>query len=408
MIESILPTAISPKLLNAAAVLTFAWDRDDFTASDAIAATGLTRTTVIGLCVELVERGWLTELPDSRTAGKHYQKGRPARRYAFHARRAVIVGVDAGMHTVTTRVADLRGHVLAHSSAPLAGDWPTGDERVVAIDDGITHGLALAGVDAAEVLCVVVGVPAPADAQGTSPEGAAGFWRRMNPDLVTHLHERGWTAIIENDANLAAIGEGGVGAGVGLDCYITLLSGERFGAGFVLNGRLVRGSRGGAGEMHPLSQVEGVGEAQGIGAIARDWAREAKEGHHIPAGSSLSGFTIEELNAAAVLHAADEGDPTALRIVDRAATRLARISALLGGLLDVDRIIVAGGVAESLTLLLSRAEAQLTGLMDLPPPELVASTLGSDVVSIGAVSRGLAWAKENVQTLIADSAPREQ
>ncbi|MCU1442685.1 MAG: hypothetical protein JWQ59_835 [Cryobacterium sp.] len=51
-----------------------------FTASDLMSTTGLTRSTVIGVCDELVRVGWLNELGDARAVGD-YQKGRPARRY---------------------------------------------------------------------------------------------------------------------------------------------------------------------------------------------------------------------------------------------------------------------------------------------------------------------------------------
>lgn len=392
----------SLKLRNAGSVLTFAWTRDAFTASDAMAATGLTRTTVIGLCLDLVERGWLVELPDTRADGAQYQMGRPARRYALRDDRAVIVGVDAGLHTVTTRVVDLRGRVLALNRTVLEDSWPPAEERVAAIDDSITQALTSAGVDADAVLCLVVGVPAPTDAAGASPGGANGNWQRMNPDLGRRLHGRARTVIVENDANLAAIGEGTAGAGAGIDSYVTLLIGERFGAGLVVDGRLLRGSHGGAGELHPLSQIRGVGDADGIGNLLRRWVREAKDEDRIPATSPLSVLPHDGLHAEAVLRAAEEGDTFASAVVERAAERLACIAGVLGGLLDVDRVIFAGVMAPSLGPMLSSARRHLATLMDLPAPELVASALGGDVVGIGAVGRGLTWAHENVHELIAD------
>ena len=390
---------------SAAALLGFAWDREAFTASDAMAATGLTRTTVLGLCDGLLEKGWLIELADARSEGTQYRKGRPARRYEFPGRCAVVIGIDAGIHTVTTQITDLRGEVLSHASAMLVGPWPTAEERLTAINRGIDDGLAAAGATPDEVLCVVVGVPAPTDAAGRSPEGRNRFWARMNPGLGEHLRGRGWTAIVENDANLAAVAEGAVGSGQGLDSFVALLAGERIGCGFVVDGRLLRGSRGGAGESHPLDLIAGVGDADGIGYVAREWAREAKRRGGIPPDSPLFAVPDDELGSEAVLRAADRGDPTAEEIVVRIAERLARICAVLGGLLDVDRIILAGGVAESLTLLLDRTAPRLAELIELHPPQLVTSTLGSEVVTIGAVRRALAWCQDNLSTLIDDSSP---
>ena len=85
------------RLGNATEVLRGVWSAESFTASDVIAATGLTRSTVLGLCADLLARGWIQELEDSRAAGQ-YSKGRPARRYAFCSRAGYVVGVDAGQH----------------------------------------------------------------------------------------------------------------------------------------------------------------------------------------------------------------------------------------------------------------------------------------------------------------------
>src|SRR3954469_21907039 len=88
----------SPQVLraiNAWRVLEEAWDLGAFTATDVMAATGLTRSTVIGVCDELVDKGWLALLDDARAFGD-YRKGRPARRYALRAEAAYVVGVDAG------------------------------------------------------------------------------------------------------------------------------------------------------------------------------------------------------------------------------------------------------------------------------------------------------------------------
>lgn len=397
-------SVVSARMLSAAAVLRFAWDLDAFTASDAMAETGLTRSTVIGLCDELIERGWLVELADARAHGSHYHKGRPARRYAFAARRTVVVGVDAGAHTVTTQVCDLRGARLAHVRDDLVGDDPTAEERIEAIDRSVERALSTAGLTRADVECVVVGVPAPTDAHGVSPDGRDGFWRTMNPDLRAHLGAQGLTALVENDANLAAIAEGAVGDGVGIESFIALLAGERIGAGFVVDGRLLRGARGGAGESHPLDHITGVGCTDGIGALAREWALDARASGKLPATSALMQLADDDVTALAVFQLAEKDDPTASEILGRLAERLARISAVLGGFLDVERIIVAGGIADSLGPLLARASAQLGELSDLQPPALVASGLGTEVVVLGAVRRGIAWVKEALPSLISESA----
>ncbi len=398
------PVAVSfsQRRFNAAAILRLAWDVPALTASDAMSETGLTRSTVIALCDDLVDSGWLAELADARTAGEAYRKGRPAKRYALRGDAGVVVGVDAGPHRITATVADLFGRELGHAVEHVPTDAIETANRVSLTDGVVDAALAAAGVSAARVLCISLGVPAPTDQNGASPEGENSFWRLMNPGFAQHFAARGWATVVENDANLAAVAEGSIGAGAGAPSYITLLSGERFGAGYVVNGQLIRGTRGGAGEMRLLNLVENVGSADGIGLLLRDWVRSAKDSGALPAGSALNNVSLNNLDAPAVFQSADAGDPFAVQLIVRMADRLARICAVLAGLLDVDRIVIAGAVAEAADLLLERTRARLAEVTHTPAPEIVASPLGSGVVSAGAVRRALSYTRDHALDLVLD------
>lgn len=390
--------AFSLRRVNAAAVLEYAWSTTAFTASDAIAATGLARSTVIALCDDLVERGWFAELPNARAAGEEYRKGRPARRYELRASAGAVVGVDAGQHCITATVADLRGNALARTFTEIDPDTLGGPDRLKAADATIDQALALSGVPRASVMCIAVGVPAPTDDRGDSPDGELGFWRRMNPGYAAQFRARGLLTEVENDANLAALAEGALGAGVGASSYIVLMSGERFGAGCVVDGRLLRGRRGGAGELRLLSLVDGVGSTEGIGALLRDWALELREENKVDVANPIMKAPKAKL-AEAVFRAAAAGDTAALALLDRMADRLARICAVLGGLLDVERIVFSGAVADSLDPLLPRTAALLADRTHPPAPELVASPLGGSVVTLGAVTRALEIVRTDAITL---------
>lgn len=398
-----MPVPYSQRRSNAAAILQLAWDVPAFTASDGMRETGLTRSTVIALCDDLVESGWLAELADARAAGE-YRKGRPARRYALRADAGVVIGVDAGPHRITATVADLFGAELGHAVEHVSRDKAESADRMALTDGVVDAALTGAGIEASRVLCITLGVPAPTDLNGTSPAAENAFWRVMNPGFAQHFVARGWAAVVENDANLAAVAEGRLGAGAGVPSYIALLSGERFGAGYVVNGQLIRGTRGGAGEMRLLNLVENVGSADGIGALLRDWVRTAKRSGNIPAGSVLHKCPLTNLDAPEVFQAADGGDVYAVQLIDWMAERLARICAILAGLLDVDRIVIAGAVAEAIDLLLERTRARLAGLTHPPAPDVVASKLGSDVVSAGAVTKALAYTRDNALDLVLEDA----
>ncbi|NQX06430.1 ROK family protein [Rathayibacter sp. VKM Ac-2856] len=369
-------------------VLERAWTGEAMTASDLIERTGLTRSTVIAVCDDLIDLGWLEELENQRAAGD-YTKGRPARRYALRRRAGVVVGVDAGQHSVGVFVADLLGETLVRHVEPVdheaVEDLPH-ERRVADIDRVLDRALDLAGVSDDEVLALTLGVPAPVDALGHSPVGDNGFWGAMNPGLVDRYSDRGWTPVIDNDANLAALAEGWRGAAVGCDDYLALLSGERLGGGIVLGGSLLRGARGLTGEMRFLDLVEGVGSAEGIAALARTWAREALAVEGRPA-SLLDGGA--QPGAAEVLAAAEAGDPLAAAVVDRLVDRLTAVAATVANLLDVSLIVVGGALAASAGPLLAAVARRLEGGVHAPAPRIVPSTLGDQAVALGAVRAGL-------------------
>jgi predicted NBD/HSP70 family sugar kinase len=205
--------------------------------------------------------------------------------------------------------------------------------------------------------------------------------------------------VVENDANLAALAEQAASADGPLINAATLLMGERLGAGLIVDGRLLRGARGGAGEMRFLdvifadSLLTSAEATAGAGALARTWAREAMRASDAP--SSLRRVPEEHIQAEDVFHAAGEGDELAAGIIARLGSRLVRISLVLCSVLDVERIIVAGAIASAIEPVLVHARAELASDFYPPVPELAASTLGSEVVVKGAIESALARIRRN-------------
>ncbi len=369
-----------------------------------MAATGLTRSTAIDALDELIDIGLLRELPNARAVGE-YRKGRPSRRFELRADAAVVIGMDAGRSHLTTTVADLRGEAIASETLELDATHDSADERRAAVLAAVDSALLAAGRDRDSVLAVCVGVPAPVDSRGESPDHRDGFWQQMNPALRRMLEE--WAPIVrlENDASLAAVAEGAVGAAIGCRDYVVLLAGDRFGAGVVIDGRLVRGAHGGAGEMVALDNVVGVESAEGMGLRLTGWARDAAAAGEIPAGHPLADLPPGQITGRVVLELARAGDTWAGSIVERAGALLARIAAVFGSVYDPSRVIVAGAVAESLDQVAEVARALLPGEVDLAVPELVLSSLGAGSVAAGAVCAAVESARAGVLHLGA-SGPR--
>jgi predicted NBD/HSP70 family sugar kinase len=384
-----------PRRASIDAVLGFAWEAGVFVSDDAMAAIGLTRTTTIEALDELISAGLLRELPNARVAGE-YRKGRPSRRFELRADAAVVVGMDAGRAHLTTTVADLRGRPITRATVELDVSHDGADERRAAVVGALDSALAAADVPADSVLAICVGVPAPVDALGRSPRHRDDFWRRMNPGLTELLESRAPIVRIENDASLAAIAEGAIGSAVGCDDYIVLLAGERFGAGIVVDGNLLRGAHGGSGEMVALDHVVGVGTADGLGTRLTEWVRAAAAAGEIPPGHPLSRLPADRLSGRGVLDLARAGDEWSLAVAARAGELLARVAAVFGSLYDPARIVIAGAVAEGFDEVVRVARERLPDELDLPAPELVLSTLGPAPVAIGAVSAAVAAARSGV------------
>ncbi|ROS75984.1 putative NBD/HSP70 family sugar kinase [Curtobacterium sp. PhB130] len=372
---------------SAEIVLDHAFAARAFTATEAMDATGLTRSTVLAACDELVRLGWIRELDDARAAGE-YRMGRPARRYGLDERAGVVVGIDAGQHRIAVLVADLRGTVLGRASGDLGEAGLDVPVRLGVIRDTVARALAAAAVPGDDVLVTTVGVPAPVDAVGASPADDGGYWAAMNPGFGAVLRQG--TVVVENDANLAAVAERGAG---GDGSFAALLAGERFGTGLVVDGTLLRGAHGGAGEMRVLDLVAGVGSPEGLGSTARVLAAEAVADGRVLPGTPLAAAP-DGIDAAALFAAAEAGDAVAVELVERLGDRLARVCVVLASLLDIDRVVVAGAIAEPAEVVIAHARRLLDTWHYDPVPTIVASTLGADVVVRGAIALALDVVRE--------------
>lgn len=343
------------------------------TGTELIEATGLTRSTVHGVCEELVAMGWVTRLQNQRDHGG-YVKGRPALRYALNDLAGYVLGLDLGALKVTALLADLRGNKRAGVTLPFGdGGHVSPADRIRVVCDAVQLVLDEEKIDAGRVLAAVVGAAGAVDADGrigTIPD----FRELDDVDLRGPLLDRfGWQILVENDANLAALGERWRGVAVGVDRLAVMLAGERFGAGLIDEGRVVRGVSGAAGEMAFLRHVVGVGSTEGIGALARSW------------GAEQLGLTVTSED---VFQAAHDGDPDALAVLERIAERVARIIAVLATLLNPELVVIGGAIAAPSAALLPTIDAVLQGLTPTPP-RIAVSSLGEEIVAIGAVRLAL-------------------
>ncbi|WEK61282.1 MAG: ROK family protein [Candidatus Microbacterium colombiense] len=383
------------------AVLDFAWTTGEFTATEVMASTSMTRSTAIDAIDTLVGAAVLTELPNARVAGS-YRSGRPSRRFVLSAALGVVIGVDAGDTHLAVTVADLRDRALVHHRTDLDPSQSAAERRKTILgrmDDALTEAEHARG----DVLAVCIGVAAPVNRDGISPPHPDGFWERTNPGLAEAL--RGWAPVVQikNDAQLAAIAEGAEGAAIGCRDYVALLASERFGGGVVVDGHVLHGAHGGVGEGVVFDHIVGVGSAFGLRYAVQDQVRSAMDAGEIASGGAV-GRLVEgdRIDPRLLLTLAASGDADALLVTSRVGATVARIVGVLGSMYDPDRVIVCGAVAESIEPVLAAARRILPDELHLPAPEILASTLGAEVVSVGAVATARRLARERAVPLLAE------
>lgn len=396
--------------LSTAAVLEFAWDAGAFRADHVMAALALTRSTALAALDTLIELGLISELP-SAGPEEGYRLGRPARRFELRAGAGVLVGIDAGERHVTAIAADLAGGILARQRFDVRGfsdaseaPFPDLDprERPTVAFRAIDAVLDAAGRTRADVIGVGVGIPAPVDADGGSPAHPSGFWQHMNSGLQAVLAEEFPAVRVENDAALAAVCEGNLGEARGHDDFIAILVGRRLGSGVFLDGRLVRGAHGGVGELEGFAYVTGIGGSYGIGVRAERWLRDALDAGRVPADHPWARLGEADPTAEAALAVADLDDPVSRPLLEELGGKLGRICNVVSRFYDPGVIVICGAMAGALGDAIEIARDHVRAESELPPPAILASQFGADVVSLGAVSAAREAARAIALTLFTE------
>ncbi len=169
----------------------------------------------------------------------------------------------------------------------------------------------------------------------------------------------GRASFAENDANAAALAEAWLGAGRGASHVLYVTLGTGVGGGLVFDGRIWLGRSGYAGEIGHI-QVQPDGQPCGCGswgcletiAGVPGWARRAEE--LLAAGRPSTLASRSPLDPQAIVEAARGEDAVALEVVDGAARAIGVGVAAVLDLLNIDRVVVGGGIANAGFFLLER------------------------------------------------------
>jgi predicted NBD/HSP70 family sugar kinase len=297
------------------------------------------------------------------------------------------VAVDMGASHLRFVLADERGQILEEARERVKSE--AGTRAVVTqILEGITR-LAPTGESLHGIAIGVPGAVHPQTGKVFEANNVPG-WREV--DLGQELEDAFQVPVfLDNDANMAAIGEHWRGVAQSVDNFVFVALGTGIGAGVFVNGRICRGRTGSAGEIFKMNvdwtrwndDFPDTGHFEtyvsGLGLAA--------EGRKIlPGGNGANASTLaEERDARYVFSAMHRGNAQACALVENSFTMLGVGMANLVSVLDPELIVVNGGVVRGAPELLLKTVERVVRRIHERPPEIRLSSLGDKAQIWGAL-----------------------
>ncbi len=342
--------------------------------ADLAKATRLSPPTVSALVEDLVsEVGLLQEVGVGTSRG-----GRPPILLQFNAEFGFLAGVDIGSRHLRVALTDLQGRVLARHQEPtdpaLTADGPA---AIAQIEAGISEVFRRTRRDRRQLKAVGVGAPGMTDVRSGRVINAVNLPGWVDLPLRALVEARlGVPVCVDNDANMAALGERWVGAAQRVDDFVFVALGAGIGAGVVVGGRLHRGHHWHAGEISHMNLDH------------REWAADFGERGYLE--SRVGAAVIPDWQQA--IEAARDGDRRATARIEELAIVLGTAIANIVTVLDPALIVFGGGLSHAGDLLLDPVRRVVASIAPTPPVMSV-SALGDDAQLMGAVNSAQALAE---------------
>ncbi len=311
-----------------------------------------------------------------------------------------VVGIDVGGQTSKLGVVDARGTVLAQTVI-RTDTYSEVEPYIAELAEAVKKVIKDAGAEG-NVRGIGVGAPNGNYYTGTIENAPNLLWGHDKVEFAKLLTEAmdGMPVSLTNDANAAAVGEMTYGAARGMKNFIMITLGTGVGSGIVINGEVVYGHDGFAGELGHTSAVRNNGRLCGCGktgcleayASATGVARTAREWLELTDEPSVL-RSLDTIASKDVYDAAKEGDKLALKIFEFTGKILGRSFADFIAFSAPEAIVLFGGLARSKEFLLGpMEEAMNSNLLPMwrDKVKIVFSQLKeSDAAILGASA--LAW-----------------
>ena len=361
--------------MNRALVLNHIRRKDITTSPDIIAELGISPATTMRVIEDLTAEGLVAHDGYDESSG-----GRPRARIRFDGAKQGIIGIEASQSGFRGAVTNLRGEILFEQSLVAGTTGPENVERLILLIERL-----MAKDRPGQLKIIGIGVGVPSIVRQPSGEVVLTLgldWHDLPLQalLTEHFH---LPVVVENDRNLAAMGEWGFGAARGAQSVVSLAIIPGAGAGIVVDGRLIRGRANASGEVSwflddPLlcgRTFRHLGDKDQLrfggiaGSIADELAALAKR-------HSAGALTVADIESAGPEGRLSE----VLELLDYTTVAVAALISILNPAV----IVLTGGVARGGDLVLQVIEQRLAGnVFDLPRLEI--TTLGSLDIVLGAI-----------------------
>ena len=311
-----------------------------------------------------------------------------------------IIGIDLGGTSVKFAILTQEGEVQEKWSIKT-NILDEGSHIVDDMIESINHRLKLLNLSAEDFIGIGMGSPGVVDREKGTVIGAYNLnWKTLQPVKEKIEKATGIPFFIDNDANVAALGERWKGAGENQPDVVFMTLGTGVGGGIVAEGKLLHGVAGAAGELGHITVdfdqpilctcgkkgcLETVASATGIVNLTRRYADEY-------AGDAELKKLIdngEDVNAKIVFDLAKAGDELALIVYRNFARYLGIACANIGSILNPSTSVIGGGVSAAGEFLLDgvrKVYEENSFPQVRTSTKLALATLGNDAGVIGAAS----------------------
>lgn len=375
-------TATEMRNVNRSAVLDYIRRHSPVARSTMAHDLKLSLPTVMRIVDDLIDTSWV------RPTGKSEWSSRRRRDLLEYDKDGhAMIGIDLGGTKMFGALANIGGEILHELT--INGHGTSGDESYAMLGEIIQQLLNAPRKRGQKIRGIAVGAPGVTRAQTGIVEWAPSLNWRDYPLKQKLEKQFGLPCMVDNDVNLAVLGEQWFGVGDGAQNIVLIAIGTGVGAGLIVDGVLYRGHHEAAGEVGYLisSRVELDRRYDDFGALETIVSGTGiAQRAHAALASQRADAPIAPLTSQDVFEAYRRREAWSIELIQETVDYLSMAIVNISTLLDPELIILGGGVSESADVLLPAIQARIQNVLP-KTPTLKVSTLGRRATVLGAIAQ---------------------